>query len=50
MIGLAPLLILIGLVLLLLTTYGTLGLILLILGILLAFAGYPMGWYNRGAP
>jgi hypothetical protein len=51
MIGLPALLIIIGLVLWLVTVYNTLGIILLVIGLILAVAGYPAGWYGgRRAP
>lgn len=51
MIGLGPLLVIIGLILWLLTVYNTLGIILLVIGIVLIFVAYPAGWYGgRGAP
>lgn len=47
MIGLPILLILVGLFLYFLTIYGTLGLILFFVGLVLAVAGYSFGWYRR---
>ena len=50
MIGLPALLIIVGLLVWLLTVYNTLGIILLVIGVILAVAGYPAGWYGRRVP
>jgi predicted DNA repair protein MutK len=51
MISLPAALIIAGILLWALTTLNVLGIALLVIGLILAFVGYPAGWYGRrGAP